>query len=87
MGTSKLIQKMEDFFGLSEKKQQKKREKLEKIILKLQDKKTRLDTDIVIESEIDETSARYHELNKQRQAISKLIKKAKKQANYLDEQP
>ena len=86
MGTSKLIQKLEDFLGLSEQKQHKKREKLEKIILKLQDKKNQLEKEIVIESEIDETSSHYHELSKQRKAISKLLKKAKKQASLLDQE-
>lgn len=85
MGTHKLVEKLEDFLGLSEKKQYKKREKLEGIILKLQDKKMRLDKEIVIESEIDETSSRYHDLNKQRMVISRLLKKARQQAAHLDE--
>ena len=84
MGTNKLIEKLEDFFGLSEKKQQKKREKLLKIIRKLEEKKIALEQDVVEESEIDETSARYHELNHQLKVLSKLIKKAKKQEAQLD---
>ena len=86
MGTHKLMHKLEDFLGLSEKKQRKKREKLEGIIEKLQDKKNRLDEEIVAESEIDETSERYHDLDKQRIAISRLLKKAKQQASHLDEE-
>ena len=84
MGTSKLIEKLEEFLGLSKKKQHKKREKLNDIILKLQEKKDQMKEEIVMESEADETSPRYHELSKQRKAISKLIKKAKKQAKRLD---
>ena len=87
MGTNKLIHKLEDFLGLSEKKQRKKREKLEAIIGKLQDKKTRLDQEIVAESEIDETSTRFHELSKEHKAISRLLKKAKQQASHLDQEP
>ena len=87
MGTNKLMHKLEDFLGLSETKQRKKREKLEGIIAKLQDKKSRLDKEIVLESELDETSSRYHELDKQRKAISRLLKKAKQQASYLDQEP
>jgi len=86
MGTSKLIKKLEHFFGLSEKKQHKKREKLQEIIDKLQEKKDRLKKEIVVESAIDETSSRYHGLCKQRKALSKLLKKARKQADRLDEE-
>ena len=87
MGTTKLMHKLDEFLGLSEKKQRKKREKLEGIIVKLQDKKNALDQEIVLESELDETSTRYHELDKQRKAISRLLKKAKQQASHLDEEP
>ena len=86
MGTSKLIQKLEDFFDLSEKKQHKKREKLEKIILKLQQKKAELEKEVIVESEIDETSTSYLDLMSQHKAISKLLKKAKRQASHLDDE-
>lgn len=79
MGTNKLIEKLDEFFNLSEKKQQKKHEKLLKIISKLEIKKADLEKEVIAESETDETSERYQELSKQLKIISKLIKKAKKQ--------
>lgn len=78
MGTSKLMEKLNDFFDLSENKQKKKHEKLLKIIHKLEDKKARIEQEVKRESEIDETSSKFHDLSDELKVISKLIKKAKK---------
>ena len=78
MGTNKLIGKLEDYFDLSKKKQEQKQDKLLKIIEKLESKKTSLEAEVIQESKIDDTSARYQELSRELKVISRLIKKAKK---------
>jgi hypothetical protein len=78
MDTNKLIGKLEDFFDLSKNKQKDKHDKLIKIIGKLENKKSRLEVEVVAESKNDETSTRYHDLSKELQVLSELIKKAKK---------
>ena len=78
MNTNKLIHKLEDFLGLSKKKQGKKHDKLLKIIGKLKNKKSKLEVDVINESKIDETSTRYHELSQELKIVSRLIKKARK---------
>jgi Mg2+ and Co2+ transporter CorA len=78
MGTSKLTDKLEDFFDLSKSKQKKKHDKLLKIIQKLEEKKSSLEQKVIKESGIDETSTRFHDLRKELNVVSKLIKKAKK---------
>ena len=80
MGTSKLIGKLEKFFDLSKNKQQEKRDKLLKIIAKLENKKSRLEVEVIEESKTDDTSTRYHDLSKELIVLSELIKKAKKKA-------
>lgn len=79
MNTDKLIRKLEDFFSLSEKKQEIKHDKLSKIIEKLESKKSKLETRVIDESKIDETSSKYHDLSQELKVVSRLIKKAKKQ--------
>jgi hypothetical protein len=78
MDTNKLIGKLEDFFDLSKNKQKDKHDKLIKIIGKLENKKSRLEVEVMEESKNDETSTRYHDLSKELQVLSELIKKAKK---------
>ena len=78
MNTSKLLEKVNDFFDLSHKKQKKKHDKLHKMIKKLQEKKSRLEEKIIIEGKLDDTSGRFHDLKSELKVISKLIKKAKK---------
>jgi len=80
MGTSKLIGKLEQFFDLSKNKQQEKHDKLLKIIAKLENKKSRLEVEVIEESKTDDTSTRYHDLSKELLVLSELIKKAKKKA-------
>ena len=78
MSTNKLLEKLENFFDLSRQKQQKKHHKLLKIIEKLEDKKAGLEEELIAAGKADDTSARYHELDKELKVVSKLIKKAKK---------
>jgi hypothetical protein len=80
MDTNKLVGKLERFFDLSKKKQEKKHDKLLKIIKKLESKKSLLDVEVMEESKNDETSTRYQDLSKELKVISELIKKAKKKA-------
>ncbi len=83
MATNNLVQKLEDFFDLSKKKQQKKQDQLLKIISNLEQKKVDLEQQVVLESEIDETSERYKELSKELRVLSALIRKAKKKEHSL----
>jgi hypothetical protein len=78
MDTNKLVGKLERFFDLSKKKQEKKHDKLLKIIKKLENKKSLLEVEVMEESKNDETSTRYQDLSKELKVISELIKKAKK---------
>ena len=80
MDTNKLVGKLERFFDLSKKKQEKKHDKLLKIIEKLESKKSKLEVEVMEESKSDETSARYQDLSKELKVMSDLIKKAKKKA-------
>ena len=78
MSTNKLLDKLEVFFDLSAKKQKKKHHKLLKIIRKLEQKKDALEAELIEAGKEDDTSSRYHELDTELKAISKLIKRAKK---------
>lgn len=78
MSTNKLLEKLEHFFDLSTHKQQKKHEKLLKIIDKLEAKKIALEADLIEAGKTDDTSDEYHELSTEVKVVSKLIKKAKK---------
>lgn len=80
MDTNKLIGKLEDFFDLSKNKQKDKRDKLLRIIEKLETKKVKLEIEVMEESKKDETSNRYIDLSKELKVLSELVKKAKKKA-------
>jgi hypothetical protein len=86
MGTHKLIKKIEDFFDQSRQKQIKKRDKLAEFIDKLEEKKTTLEQQIINESEHDQTSLKYRELDKKFKAVCKLLKRAKQQNHALVEE-
>jgi len=77
MGTNKLIDKLENFFDLSKKKQRKKHDKLLKIVRKLDKKKSTLEQKLQKEKETDATSSRCQDLERELLVISKLIGKAK----------
>ena len=83
MGTTKLVEKLEKFFDLSEEKQRKKHDKLRKIIHELEDRKSRLEQKVQKEREIDASSSRYQALKRKLQVISKLISMAE-QKNLTD---
>ena len=80
MDTNKLVGKLEKFFDLSKKKQENKRDKLLKIIEKLERKKSRLGVKLMEEGKLDDTSARDQDLSKELKVISELIKKGKRKA-------
>ena len=83
MDTNKLLDKLEEFFDLTEKKQRKKHHKLLKIIHELEDKKARLEQKAKIERETDATSTQCQELELELEVILSLICKAK-QKNLAD---
>lgn len=87
MDTVELVQKLEGFFDLSKKKRKKKRRKIVKIIGKLEEKKSRLDLEIMEEAKRDDTSERYQELSQEQQVIARLIKKARKLILFNDLDP
>jgi len=78
MNIKKVMEKLDGYFDLSKKKQIEKHEKLLKIISKLETKKSELKEVMIIESEVDNTSEKFHDLEKELKVISKLLKKAKK---------
>lgn len=81
MGTAKLIGKLEKFFDLSEKKQDKKHYKLLKIIDKLERKQNKLHREVTQEGRRGPDSESYQELARELDVISGLIRKAKQKNN------
>jgi len=77
MDTTKLVDKLESFFFLFEKKQRKKHDKLLKIIHELEEKKSRLEQKVQNEQEIDAGSSRYQDMQRKLLVVSNLISKAK----------
>ncbi|HUV20647.1 MAG TPA: hypothetical protein VMZ32_02575 [Gammaproteobacteria bacterium] len=80
MSTSKLIEKLQDFFDLSTNKQMKKHGKLLKIIDKLEHKRDRLEQELAEVSENNATGTRYHDLRRELSVIGKMIKNAKEKS-------
>lgn len=87
MNIDKVMNKLDDFFNQSASKQKKKHDKLLAIIEKLELKKTELKTEMIIESERDETSEEFHDMDKELKVISKLLKKAKQHSTPEQETP
>jgi len=77
MNIDKVMNKLDDFFNQSASKQRKKHDKLLEIIEKLERKKAKLKAEMIIESEKDETSEAFHDMDKELKVISKLLKKAR----------
>ena len=77
MNIKESMQKLDDYFNLSKKKQNEKHDKLLKIINNLEQKKAELKAVMIIESEKDETSEEFYNLKKELKVISKLLKKAR----------
>ncbi|MCU7836033.1 MAG: hypothetical protein KZQ83_12395 [gamma proteobacterium symbiont of Taylorina sp.] len=78
MKIKELIDKMDDFFDLSKKKQKAKNDKFLKLIKSLEDKKDRIKKEIRKEAKKDKKSKACYNLCKEFKAINKLLKKAKK---------
>jgi hypothetical protein len=87
MNIDKVMNKLDDFFNQSASKQKKKHDKLLAIIEKLERKKAELKTEMIIESEKDETSDVFHDMDKELKVISKLLKKAKQHSTPEQETP
>ena len=77
MNIKESMQKLDEYFDLSKKKQNEKHDKLLKIISNLEQKKSELKAVMIIESEKDETSEEFYNLKKELKVLSKLLKKAR----------
>jgi coenzyme F420-reducing hydrogenase delta subunit len=77
MNIKEVMQKLDDYFDLSNKKQKEKHDKLLQIITRLEQKKSELKTEMIIESEKDNTSEEFHDLQKELKVIARLLKKAR----------
>ncbi len=77
MDTAKLVEKLEGFFDLSDKKQRKKHHKYLEIIEKLEEKKIKLEQEVQKERDFDAESSRYQDLTRELMVISGLIDKAR----------
>ena len=78
MKIKKAMEQLDDFFDLSKKKQNKRCDKLTKIILSLEEKKSDIKNQLKRETRKDKKSNECYELCKEFKVILKLIKKAKK---------
>lgn len=77
MNIKKTIRKLEVYFDLSKQKQKEKHEKLLNIIARLEQKKTEIKVEMVVESEKGTTTEDFHDLQNELKVVSKLLKKAK----------
>lgn len=78
MKLKELVEKLDNFFDLSKKKQKEKTDKLKKVITLLEDKKGELKKEIRKEAKKDKKSRDCYNLCKEFKVINKLLKKAKK---------
>jgi hypothetical protein len=78
MNLNKLVNSLEEFFDLSGKKQKKKRDKLIKIINKLENKKANLKKQVQKESKNHKGSKQAQSLCREFKVVTKLLKKATK---------
>ena len=78
MNSNNLIDKLDDFFDLSKKKQRKKHEKLFNIIQQLENNKSKLKQQIKKESKRCKDSDLCKKLCREFKVVTKLLKKAKK---------
>ncbi len=84
MSIKSLLEQLDDFLDLSKKKQRRKREKLDKLIVSLEEKKAKLKRKIRRETHKDKNSKKVYNLCKEFKAISRMIKKAKKRADLIN---
>ena len=87
MNIKEVMDKLDDFFDQSTKKQNKKHDKLLAIIDKLEQNKAELKLAMINESVKDETSEEFYDMKKELEVISKLLKKAKKHSTPEKETP
>ena len=78
MNLNKIMDKLEDFMGLSEKKRKKKQDNLLKIIHKLETKKANIKKKLKKESRKNKNSNSANKLCKEFKAVTKLLNKAHK---------
>ena len=84
MSIKKLLERLDDFFDQSKKKQKKKSDKLALIIKSLEEKKSELKKEMKTEAQINKHSKKIYNCCKEFKVISKMLKKAKKQASILN---
>lgn len=77
MGTSKLREKLEEYFGYDENRQKEKQKKLLKIITKLENQQNELEQDLMQLPETEANSETVHDMQMELEVIKQLIEKAK----------
>lgn len=85
MSIKDLLNRLDDFFDQSRKKQAKKADKLVKIICLLEEKKADLKQEIKLEAKSANRRKKIYSLCKEFKVVSKMIKKAKKQQHCLSQ--
>ncbi len=83
MSIKKLLARLDEFFDQSKKKQKKKSDNLAKIIEALELKRAKIKKELKAESKIITNNKQTYNLCKEFKAITKMIKKAKKQERHL----
>lgn len=83
MNLSKYMNKLEEFLGLSEKKKKKKKDHLQKIIGKLEGKKSNLKKKLKDEARKSPSSSKVNKLCQEFKVVTKLLKKANKHYNNI----
>ena len=78
MNLNKIMDKLENFLGLPEKKRKKKQDNLLKIIDKLETKKSNIKKKLKKESRKSKNSGSTNKLCKEFKAVTKLLNKAHK---------
>ena len=86
MSIKDLLLQVDDFFDLSRKKQRKKREKLARLIISLEQKKSQIKSKMRRETRKDKKSKKVYNLCKEFKAITRLIKKARKREALINKE-
>ncbi len=84
MGIKKLLKHLDEFFDQSKKKQKKKSEKLSKLIVSLEEKKSEIKDSLKTEAIKCKKSKKTYEFCKEFKALCRMLKKAKKQEDYIN---
>jgi len=86
MNLKDIIAMLDDYFDKTSSRENRTQDTLLTIINKLEQKQDELKAEMIKQSETDETSEAFHDMQKQLKVISKLLKKAgKKQAKIKAE--